>query len=379
MRGRQFGTPYVQEHDWGTMPHNRFRFIELMIFSCLVWCPPTLLDGQIIEIHGDPGGPDSYECAVSGLRGLGSDCGTKDDEMVFTAEILSIAPAPNEEFRLALRPKTIFKGAPTSGMEILTEQRRCLPAMKAGDSWLLSLYRDRESGELIVNYGSRSGPETEESQQISFLRSLGDLDAAGVVKGRAYYYLETSDRVREQRPSVKHTIVLTRAADAAKFKALTDKNGEFEFEALAPGAYDIDANTKPGLWTEWSGEVEVESHGCTDLDLDFHVDGQIAGKLVFPAGVDPSQWEVEVTPGDDPGVVAAWTSTDDAGEFVLHGLSPGKYIVAVEKTEMRKGPNLRVDLFAPGTPERANAQVIELGKAAHVEGIELIVPSFAIE
>ena len=55
-----------------------------------------------------------------------SDCGTKDDEMVFTAEILSIASAPNNEFRLTLRPETIFKGTPTVGMEILTAQLRCL-------------------------------------------------------------------------------------------------------------------------------------------------------------------------------------------------------------------------------------------------------------
>jgi hypothetical protein len=50
-----------------------------------------------------------------------------------------------------------------------------------------------------------------------------------------------------------------------------------------------------------------------------------------------------------------------------------------EKTEKRDGPNLRVDLFAPGTPDRANAQVIELGKATRVEGIELCVPCSAIK
>jgi hypothetical protein len=45
---------------------------------------------------------------------------------------------------------------------------------------------------------------------------------------------------------------------------------------------------------------------------------------------------------------------------------------------MRKGPNLRVDLFAPGTPNRANAQVIELGNAARVEGVDLVVPRSAL-
>lgn len=360
------------------MLRRKLLFLVLILPSCLVGHFAPLLEGQIVIMHGDPGSPDSYSCAVSGLKGMGSDCGTKYDEMVFTAKILSVDPAPNDELRLTLRPETIFKGTPTLGMEILAAQWRCLPAIKTGDSWLFSLYRDKESKGLIVNYGSRSGPEAEESQQIDSLRRLAGLDATGVVKGRAYSEREASDGWLEH-PSVNHTIILTRADDGRKFKALTNQKGEFEFDPLPAGKYDLDPNTKRGVWTMWSGEFDVEPHGCTDFDLDFHMDGQIAGRLVFPGGVDPSTWEVEVTPADDPGVVPASAWTDNTGRFVLHGLSPGRYIVMFEKTDMRKGPNLHVDLFAPGTPNRANAQIIELGKATRVEGIELVVPRFAIE
>jgi hypothetical protein len=357
---------------------RRFLFLVPILASCLIGDFIPLLEGQITILHGDLGSPDSYVCSISGLKGMGSDCGTKYDEMVFTAKILTIAPAFNDEFRLTVRPLTIFKGTPTLGMEILTAQRRCLPDMKTGDLWLFSLYRDEQSKELIVNYGTRSGPELEESQQIASLRRLVGLDATGIVKGRAYLEQEASDQSLEH-PSVNQTIVVTRADDGRKFKTLTNQKGEFEFDPLPAGKYDLDPNTKPGLWTRWSGTLDVEPHGCINFDLDFHVDGQIAGKLLFPGGVDPSIWEVEVTPADDPGVVPASAWTDDAGHFVLHGLKPGRYVLLFEKTDTRKGPNLRVDLFAPGTPDRVNAQVIELGKAGRVEGIELTVPRFAIE
>src|ERR1700733_14770298 len=122
------------------MLRRKFLFLVLVFSSCLVGYLVPVLEGQIVILHGDPGSPDSYSCALSGLKGMGSDCGTKYDEMVFTAEILSIGPAPNDEFRLTVRPKTIFKGTPTLGMEILTTQRRCLPEMKIGESWLLYLY-----------------------------------------------------------------------------------------------------------------------------------------------------------------------------------------------------------------------------------------------
>ena len=357
---------------------RKFPFLVPILSSCIVANLVPLLEGQITILHGDLGSQDSYSCSVSGLKGMGSDCGTKYDEMVFTAKILAIAPAPNDEFRLTLRPQTIFKGTPTLGMEILTAQRRCLPKMKIGDSWLFSLYRDKESKELVLNYGPRSGPEADEPQQIAFLHRLASLDAKGVVKGRAYSAREAGNESQEE-PSANHAIVLTRADDGRKFTAVTDQKGEFEFDPLPAGNYELDPNTKPGIWTMWSGKFDVEPHGCTNFDLDFHVDGEIAGRLVFPEGVDPSMWEVEVTPAPDPGVVPASAWTDAAGRFVLHGLSPGRYIVVFKKTEMRERVNLRIDLFAPGTPDRANAQVIEVGKATLVDGIQLVVPRSAIE
>lgn len=360
------------------MAHLKIPFLTLMLSSCLVGSLAPVLEGQIVEIRGDLGSPDSYECVLSGLRGMGKDCGTKYEDMVFTAQILSIAPASNGEFHLTVRPEIIFKGNPTVGTQILTAQHRCLPEMKVGDSWLFSLYRDRESKELIVNYGSRSGPETEESEQISLLRKLASLDDAGIVKGRAYYYRQTGEG-EEQLPSVGHAIIMTRKGDVKKLKVVTDEDGEFVFGPVAAGKYELDPNTKPGLWTMWSGGFEVEPHGCTNFDLDFQIDGQISGRLAFPAGVDPDKWEVEATPSDDPGVVPASAWTDGTGHFELHGLKPGKYIVVFKKTEMREGPNLRVDLFAPGTQSRVNAQVVELGEATRVQDIELIIPRSALE
>lgn len=361
------------------MSHLKVSLLALIASLCLAGQLAPLLEGQIMIQHGELGSPDSYECDLSGLKGMGSDCGTRDDAMVFTAKILSVAPAHNDEFRLTLQPETIFKGTPEVGMEIMTAQRKCLPDMKIGDSWLFSLYRDPESKGLIVNYGSRSGPVDQEGEQIAFLRRLATLDDAGVVKGYASLNRETKENWEMHSALKDHLILLTHIEDGRKLKVLTDAKGDFEFKPVIAGKYDLDPNTKPGLWTEWSGPIDVEAHGCIYFDLDFQLDGQIAGKLVFPTGVDPSKWELEASPVDDPGVVPASGWTDQSGAFVLHGLRPGKYLVKFEKTEMREGPNLKVDLYAPGTPERNNAQVIELGKASRVEGIEIVVPRTAIQ
>jgi hypothetical protein len=362
-----------------TMSFRKSLDVILLLLGCLAGPAVPSAHAQIWIDHELPNG-DSYSCVLSGLKGMGTDCGIKYDEMVFTAEILSMDPAPDDEFRLTLRPLTVFKGTPALGIQIFTAQHRCLPEMKAGDRWLFSLYRSSESKNLIVNYGSRSGPEAEQADEIALLQKLASLDDQGVVKGRAYFNQETKEGWQEQKPSINHTILLTRVEDGGKFKAVTDEKGDFEFKPVPAGKYDLDPNTKPGLWTEWSGETDVEAHGCTYFDLDFQEDGQIAGRLVFPEGVDPSTWEVEATPADDSNAFPASDWTDNAGRFVLHGLKPDKYILVFKETnDERKGPNLKVNLFAPGTPNRANAQVIELEKATRVDGIEFVIPRSALK
>ncbi len=332
---------------------------------------------QITEIRGDVSSGDWYTCSVSGLHGMGKECGTKDDAMVFTATIVSIVPAPDDELRLTLNPETIFKGAPTAGMEIMTMQRRCLPEMKAGDSWLFSLSRVQGSKQLIVNYGSRSGPQADEGKQIVFLHRLAGLDHQGIVRGYAHLRREDKDGDEEQVPSKKHEIQVKRLADGREFRTFTDANGNFDFGPVDAGEYSLEPNTKPGLWTMWSGRFDVEAHGCTDFDLDFQTDGRISGRLVFPGGVDPSTWMVEASPAVDPDLVPASDWTDDAGNFVLHGLKPGRYIVRFEKTEKRKEFNLTADYYAPGTTNRGNAQIIELAPEASVQGIEIVIPRSA--
>ncbi len=111
------------------------RKFPIEILLLLVWSVGEIVTPahtQIVILH-DLASNDPYGCALSGLKGMGSDCGTKYDEMVFTAEILSMDPAPGGEFRLTLRPLTIFKGAPGVGVEVFTAQHRCLPEMKTGD------------------------------------------------------------------------------------------------------------------------------------------------------------------------------------------------------------------------------------------------------
>ncbi len=181
------------------MPVRKFPAIILLLLACFSGSVVPLAIAQNVILH-DLESSDPYNYSLSGLKGMLSECGIKFGEMVFTAEILSMDPAPYGEFRLTLRPLTIFKGAPALGVKVFTAQRRCLPEMKTGDRWLFSVYRDSESKNLFVGYGTRSGPEAAEAEQIAFLHKLASLDNQGVVKGRAYFNQGTGEHSEAQPP-----------------------------------------------------------------------------------------------------------------------------------------------------------------------------------
>jgi hypothetical protein len=314
---------------------------------------------QITEIRTYNG--KEIGCTRSGLFGFGRSCGTQFYEDVFVGTILSIKQVSYWEMDLTLRPEEIFKGAPSTPLNITTNQGICLPEMHAGDRWLFYLQRDKESGNLLSAYGSGSGPVANEQEAIDGLRRLSKLQGTGLVIGQ----ISTSDENNVWSPRANHRVVIRRLEDSAEYSVFTDKDGGFEFPPLRAGKYDLDLNTEPGLWTEWTGKMTVEAQQCMDYSAQLQIDGTISGHVRSADGrpVNPSQ--VQAT--SDRGSSSAFT--DESGYFEIHGLGPGRYLVSVLDDH-----NGEAEAYAPGVRDQSKAVVIELGRAEKREGIDIRIP-----
>jgi hypothetical protein len=174
---------------------------------------------------------------------------------------------------------------------------------------------------------------------------------------------------------------------AGPLQAVTDANGQFVFEAVAPGRYRIDAQktgfaplagaAAPRTLDVAAGQV------ITSLDLTLTKGGAITGRIV-DAGGEPAS-EITVTAlrqtAGPSGQVMARTSgmaqTNDLGEFRLAGLPEGNYVVIAAPRPQppfaqstAAGGMALAPTYYPGTISKDAAHIISLAPAQTVNGIE---------
>jgi hypothetical protein len=329
----------------------------LAAVAVLALCPRA--SSQIIEERTYNG--RQITCGLSGLFGFGRSCGTQNDEDVFVGTILSVKQVSEYEMDVTLRPEEVFKGAPSAPLNITTSQGICLPEIHTGDRWLFYLWREKESGNLLLTYGSGSGPVADEQEAIDRLRRLSKLQGAGLIKG----LISTSDENGDWSPRANHRVVVRRLEDNAEYTVFSDTEGRFEFPPLRAGEYDLDLNTEPGLWTEWTGKMKVEAQQCMDYSAQLQIDGTISGHVRTAEGKPPNPAQVGASSDRE----SSSAFTDESGYFEIHGLAPGRYQVSI-----LEGQHGEAGVYAPGVRDKSKAVVVDLGRAEKREGVDIRIP-----
>lgn len=112
-------------------------------------------------------------CSTSGLFSFEMSCGIDSwYEDIFIGSVQSVTEISETERVVRIVPGEVFLGNPGSLLTVTTSQGACLAELKAGDDWLFYLRRDKKSKELLLEYGSPSGPVADTEETISLLRRL---------------------------------------------------------------------------------------------------------------------------------------------------------------------------------------------------------------
>jgi hypothetical protein len=337
------------------------------------WTVPTLLvagliyampgvSAQIMEDRVYRGKTITY--MLSGLQGWGSPCGTDGNyAYIFVGSVQSATEISETEKRLQVTPEEMFLGDAASRLTITTNQGACLPEILPGDEWLFYLWRDDKTKELMLGYGSPSQPIADAQPAITRLRRLAAMTDLGIIAGyvtRPVWH--DDDKYLDYLYPPNHKIVAQRESNGAEYSAVTDSDGDFEFEPLPAGPYHLSANTAKGLWAE-EGPATVHSRGCESFAFELHADGEISGHVKSADGkpfkIHP--W-VEIK-AVDGGRDSKSSYVDDHGYFEARGLEPGRYLVGIGIRAEPNAPEWQSRVYYPGVQAREKATVITLGKA----------------
>jgi len=176
-------------------------------------------------------------------------------------------------------------------------------------------------------------------------------------------------------------------------QAMTDVNGQFVFDAVAPGRYRIDAQKMgfaPLAGASNSSVLEVTAgHALTGLELRLKKGGAITGRIV-DAGGEPLPWimvsalrqAADAPPGRVMATTAQMAQTNDLGEFRLASLPEGDYVVIAAPQpappfSQSTGANgfALAPTYYPGTANKDAAQIITLASAQTVSGLQFSLVS----
>jgi protocatechuate 3,4-dioxygenase beta subunit len=176
----------------------------------------------------------------------------------------------------------------------------------------------------------------------------------------------------------------------SSLQAITDQNGRFVLEGVAPGHYLVNA-TKAGFApivdpAEMPAVDIIEGRAFTGVEVSLMKGGAMTGRVVDARGepvagimVSALRQSVDQRTGGIGAFTAQMTQTNDLGEFRLAGLQAGRYAVVAapgppaapfgQPTAAKSGEAL-VPTFYPGTTDKDAAEILTVAAAQTVTGVQ---------
>jgi hypothetical protein len=369
------------------------------LFSLGVVCAVQSLSGIVVETrqwHGK-----QIQCIHGGAWATRPKaCGTLDYEYqrVLTGTVVSVTEISDTDRQLEIKPKEVFLGDSKGNVTAIVNQA-CLtpsnPEIKAGDKWLFYLRTNRSfadgkptarNGQLEMLFDGPSKPLPQGKEDVAQLRRLARMTDSGILSGNLLSFVRGNENIVQN-----HKIIATRQQVGTQYAALADKDGDFKFDPLPAGVYELTANTADGLWTGEPRKLEVHSGKCTSTQFWLQTDGRISGRIGSPDGkpftVHP--W-VQIVSADDERFTSAYV--DANGYFEATGLDPGRYLIGLgirdtDHLEVRSGTTVitsdlrnsgqtkvRTPVYYPGVRSEKNATIIQLGRAEKRTHIDFGIP-----
>ena len=171
----------------------------------------------------------------------------------------------------------------------------------------------------------------------------------------------------------------------------TDNEGTYRISGLVPGRYAVapyqPTNVLPEKTTFDTGSKEVslgENESISEIDFKLSPGAVVTGRIIGPDGRPLIEQRVTVESVDGKQLGGFFGGemyeTDDRGVYRIYGLPAGRYIVSVgdekNSSTVVYGPTSKgffTRTFYPGTTEKADAKILELGEGSTETGIDIAV------
>lgn len=267
-----------------------------------------------------------------------------------------------------------FKGV--GGTGIVFDSNHCGHLFKEGERYLVYAHRNRSTQQLEVVAGhTRTRPLSEAAEDLQFIRGLASAEPGSRIFGKIAQYTYNKNTGDFDAESLNNVTVIMEGNNLRQ-EVVTDSEGRYEFKRLPIGTYRILAEL-PTYLTYDEQRVKVDGYGCVVIDISARRKAQITGRVFDSTGetlirvpvslvsADASHEEIFAEVKDKPGWFFSLTTLD--GRFSFPQLSPGRYLLIINRTEYERSQGRQRDpglprLFYPGVMDISGATIIVVGK-----------------
>ena len=238
----------------------------------------------------------------------------------------------------------------------------------AGETYLVYAFQP-EAGVLVATMCGRTRVAADVPDEIGYLRTLAR-PAAGTT-ARLKGQLQTLSWPPPPRPTAESLprVRLTATGTSGTFSATSNPNGEFTFEGLPLGRYELKTETPDQFEAETKGLDLVHGESCSVTYVTIWHSGRITGRVVGSAGIPVANLALELLRADGPAEVSAdafiAARTADDGTFEFRRVPPGEFTLRVAKGLA----------FHPGVTIRDDAARLKVAAGQHIRLDDFRLPS----
>jgi protocatechuate 3,4-dioxygenase beta subunit len=294
-------------------------------------------------------------------------CVRGESSIIFRGQVESVSP---NRARSRLKVLEVFAGKLGAAVDLAASGSTCDVGFTVGEAYVV--YASEFKGAISTSQCSGTSLIQHAQEDLGYLRSRQFTNPS-----KAQIVGET---VASQGASAAGIRVFARRGKTV-LTAVPDSAGRFAIEA-PPGSYVMSAESTSGtavrLVPEWVALGKAQR--CQPVALYVDRDNRLTGRVLDARGrpvdnlpVDAVRLRRRGKVIENGGTLARHAvRTDAKGAFVLRGLPPGLYAVAINPT---RGRGLGIPtVYAPGVAESAQAQLFEIQDSVATQTFEIRLP-----
>jgi hypothetical protein len=316
-------------------------------------------------------------------RVLGCSCDPSAEapacEKISTAEIVFVgtvrAIEPDAQFPAAsksrvyrLQVDTPYKGLPQNVAEVVVNPDNftsCQTEYKRGVRYLIFATRLAGTSEVLSGgcHGSRIADDA--GEDLRFLEAYRSNQATNSVYGRVLQWVTDFGRPRREEDASVAGADVVLSNGVRTFTKRTTETGDFRFEGIPAGAYNLSAHLAPYISNPTPLPIEVPAAGCVERFPKLEARASLSGILTTQDGHPAAKERVELLRRNQKGSWYAtyqfWTQTDAQGRFKFEDLPDGDYLLGYGIWNGKPSVySPYATRYFPGVPERAHASMVHL-------------------